>query len=96
MWGYDSNAIVVRRRFRQNGHGQDASATAVHVREVEGQGRCDEGDEDGADTEEGADEGEVVKDDGWQTRSEGVAEGWIPGHVGVDGREVNISMYRAD
>lgn len=82
MDGYHSDTIVIRRRFRENGNGQDASATAVHVREVEGQGRCDEGDEDGADIEEGADKGEVVERSRMEEGRGGrMLEGGYIGHV---------------
>lgn len=56
-----SHAELIGRRLRKDGHGQNAGATAVHVGEIEGQGGCDEGDEDGADLEEGTDQGETVK-----------------------------------
>lgn len=55
-----SHAVTVRRGLRKAGQRQDTSATPVHVREAEGQGRCDEGYEDGARPKEGADEIEAV------------------------------------
>ena len=60
-----SHAIAIGRRLWQARDWQDASAEAVHVWEIEDQGRCDEGYEDGTDFEEGADcEGEAVG--GWE------------------------------
>lgn len=61
-----SHAVTVRRGLRKASWRQDPSATSVHVREAESQRRCDEGYQDGARPEEGADEIEaVIQPSGW-------------------------------
>ena len=66
----NSHAITVRRGLWKAGQRQDTSATPVHVWQAKGQGRRDEGYEDGAGPEEGADEIEAVggwiKQIGWR------------------------------
>ena len=52
--------IAIRRRFREAGQRQDAGATVIHVGKAEDQGRHHEGDEDGANIEESADQTKVV------------------------------------
>ena len=56
-----SHIIVIRRRFWQDGRRHNTSTAVIHVREVEGQGGCHESYEDGAGTQEGADQGEIMR-----------------------------------
>lgn len=55
-----SHTIAIRRRLRQADQRQGKRAKAFHGGQAEGQGGCDESYEDGADTEEGADQGQAI------------------------------------
>lgn len=57
----NSQSITLGRRLWQDGLRQDTSTATFHGWEAEDQGRCHEGDEDGAGAEAGADEGEAVE-----------------------------------
>ena len=58
---WNSHPFTLRRRLRQNGPRASTRAEVVHGGEIEDQGRCDEGDEDGADIDEGEDKGEALR-----------------------------------
>lgn len=55
-----SHAHTLRRGLRQADLGQGERAEAVHVWEAEDQGRRDEGHQDGAYSQEGAEAGQAV------------------------------------
>ena len=57
-----SHPHLIRRGLREAYLWQGERTEAVHERQAKGQGRRDEGNEDGADTEEGADEGQAMMD----------------------------------
>lgn len=56
-----SHIIALGRGLRQTDQRQGERPEAVYGRQAEGQGGRYEGDEDGADIEEGADEGKAVR-----------------------------------
>lgn len=57
----NSDTLPLRRRIWQAGLRKGKCTKVVHVRKVEGQGRCHEGYQDGTNPQEGPDQGEVVK-----------------------------------
>merc|ERR1712059_233765 len=57
----NSDTLPLRRRIRQAGLRKGKCTKVVHVRKVEGQGRCHEGYKDGTYPQEGSDQGEVVE-----------------------------------
>ena len=69
MWIIDTDVVRFnpsshphprRRRLRQARQGHRQGAVALHVWQAQGQGRCHEGDQDGAYPEEGSDQGQAI------------------------------------